>query len=69
VGLYQVALKDVELGLDWLWLLRLAREIVSQNAIDDLRKALATSLSQSLKRDRDVQLDIDRDLGGHSSPP
>jgi hypothetical protein len=59
VGLYQVALKDVALGLGRLWLVRLALEIVSQNAIYQLRQALATPLSQSLKLDRDVQLDID----------
>jgi hypothetical protein len=34
-----------------------------------LRQALAASLSLALKRDRNVQLDIDRHLGGHSSPP
>jgi hypothetical protein len=59
VGLYQVALKDVELGLGRLRLLRAALEIVSQNAIDSLRQALAAALSQALKLDRDVQLDID----------
>jgi hypothetical protein len=58
VGLYQLALKDV-----LSWLLRLAQEIVSQDAIYQLRQALATPLRLALKRDRHVQLDIDCHLG------
>jgi hypothetical protein len=58
-GLYQVALKDVALGLGRLWLVRLALEIVSQNTIHQSRKALATALSLSLKRDRHFKLYID----------
>jgi hypothetical protein len=57
VGLYQLALKDV-----LSWLLRLAQEIVSQDAIYQLRQALAAALRLALKRDSNVQLDIDRHL-------
>jgi hypothetical protein len=59
VGLYQIALKDVELGLGRLRLLSLALDMSAQNAIDSLRQALAAALSLALKRHRDVELYID----------
>jgi hypothetical protein len=63
VGLYQIALKDVELGLGRLRLLSLALDMSAQNAIYQLRQTLATSLRLALKLDRHVELDIDCHLG------